>query len=155
MPPPCFGRTPHTRQPARAACGRQTFAAANRIEKSVELKAPVSRVWRALTDYREFNEWFRVKLDGPFVRGQISRGQITYPGYEHVKWEATVQKIEHERLFSFTWHLYAVDPKVDYSKEPRHVSSSGWKGPQAARCFYSLNPDLGGFQATGVSKHVV
>jgi hypothetical protein len=55
------------------------------IEKRVELKAPVSRVWRALTDYREFGEWFRVKLDGPFVPGQVSRGQITYPGYEHVK----------------------------------------------------------------------
>lgn len=89
----------------------------DRIEKRIELKAPVSRVWRALTDYREFGEWFRVKLDGPFVPGQISRGQITYPGYEHVTWEATVQKIEHERLFSFTWHPYAIDPKVDYSQE--------------------------------------
>jgi uncharacterized protein YndB with AHSA1/START domain len=72
----------------------------------------------ALTDYREFGEWFRVKLDGPFVPGRISRGQIAYPGYEHVKWEATVQKIEHERLFSFTWHPYAIDSKVDYSQEP-------------------------------------
>jgi uncharacterized protein YndB with AHSA1/START domain len=89
----------------------------NRIEKRIELKAPVSRVWRALTDYREFGEWFRVKLDGPFVPGQISRGRITYPGYEHIKWEAVVQKIEPERLFSFTWHPYAIDPKIDYSKE--------------------------------------
>ena len=89
----------------------------DRIEKRIELKAPVSRVWRALTDHREFGEWFRVKLDGPFVPGQISRGQITYPGYEHVKWEAVVQKMEPERLFSFTWHPYAIDPKIDYSKE--------------------------------------
>lgn len=76
---------------------------ADRIEKRIELKAPVSRVWRALTDHREFGEWFLVKLDGPFVAGQVSRGYITYPGYEHVKWEARVQKMEHERLFSFTW----------------------------------------------------
>ena len=89
----------------------------HRIEKRIELKAPVSRVWRALTDYREFGEWFRVELDGPFVPGEISRGHITYPGYEHVKWEAVVQKIEPEGLFSFTWHPYAVDPKKDYSKE--------------------------------------
>ena len=89
----------------------------NQIEKRIELKAPVSRVWRALTDYREFGEWFRVKLDGPFVPGQIARGQITYPGYEHVKWEAVVQKMEPERLFSFTWHPYSVDSKIDYSKE--------------------------------------
>jgi uncharacterized protein YndB with AHSA1/START domain len=88
-----------------------------RIEKRIELKAPISRVWRALTDYREFGEWFRVKLDGPFVPGQISRGQITYPGYEHLKWEAVVQKMEPESLFSFTWHPYAVDPEADYSKE--------------------------------------
>ena len=89
----------------------------NQIEKRIELKAPVSRVWRALTDYREFGQWFRVKLDGPFVPGHIVCGQITYPGYEHVKWEAVVQKMEPERLFSFTWHPYSVDPKIDYSKE--------------------------------------
>ena len=88
-----------------------------RIEKRIELQAPVSRVWRALTDYREFGEWFRVKLDGPFVPGQVARGHITYPGYERLKWEAVVQTMEVERLFSFTWHPYAVDPKTDYSKE--------------------------------------
>jgi uncharacterized protein YndB with AHSA1/START domain len=90
----------------------------DRIEKRIELNAPVSRVWRALTDHREFGLWFRVKLDGPFVQGQVSRGWITHPGYEHVKWEAVVQKMEPERLFSFTWHPYAVDPQVDHSKEP-------------------------------------
>jgi uncharacterized protein YndB with AHSA1/START domain len=89
----------------------------NRIEKRIELKAPIARVWRALTDYREFGEWFRVRLEGPFVPGQVLRGHITYPGYEHIKWEVEVQKMEPERLFSFTWHPYAVDPKTDYSKE--------------------------------------
>src|SRR6266850_4176325 len=90
----------------------------DRIEKRIELKAPVSRVWRALTDYREFGEWFCVKLDGPFVPGEVSRGQVTYPGYEHLKWEAVVQKMETEKLLSLTWHPYAIDPKKDYSKEP-------------------------------------
>jgi uncharacterized protein YndB with AHSA1/START domain len=90
----------------------------DRIEKTIEIKAPVSRVWKALTDHKEFGTWFRVRLDGPFVAGQVSRGQITYPGYEHIRWEAVVQKIEPERLFSFTWHPYAIDPKVDYSGEP-------------------------------------
>ena len=89
----------------------------DRIEKRIELKASVSRVWRALTDHREFGEWFRVNLEGPFVPGQIARGQITHPGYEHLKWEAVVQKIEPERLFSFTWHPYAIDPQIDYSQE--------------------------------------
>jgi uncharacterized protein YndB with AHSA1/START domain len=90
---------------------------ADRIEKQMELKAPVARVWRALTDYREFGEWFRVKIDAPFVAGEVSRGHITYPGYEHLKWEAVVKAIEPEGLFSFTWHPYAVDPKMDYSQE--------------------------------------
>jgi uncharacterized protein YndB with AHSA1/START domain len=89
----------------------------DRIEKRIELKAPVARVWRALTDYREFGEWFRVKLEGPFVVGQLSRGQITYPGYEHIKWQAIVLKMEPERLFSFTWH-HSFDPNADIYKEP-------------------------------------
>ncbi len=89
----------------------------DRIEKRIELKAPISRVWRALTDYREFGQWFRVKLDGPFVPGEVSRGRITYPGYEHLKWEAVVQKMEPERLFFFTWHPYAIDQNKDYSNE--------------------------------------
>ena len=96
----------------------------DQIEKRIELKAPVSRVWRALTDYREFGQWFRVKLDGPFVVGQVSRGQITYPGYEHVKWGAIVQKMETERLFSFTWH-HSHDPNADISKEPTTLVEFG------------------------------
>jgi uncharacterized protein YndB with AHSA1/START domain len=91
----------------------------DRVEKQIELKAPVARVWRALTDYREFGEWFRVKIDGPFAVGAASRGHITWPGYEHLQWEAVVTAIEPERLFSFTWHPYAVDPKKDYSQEPQ------------------------------------
>ncbi len=94
----------------------------DRIEKRIELKAPVSRVWRALTDYREFGEWFRVKLEGPFVEGQVSRGMITHPGYEHVVWEATVQRIEPEKVFSFIWgHIKSMDKETyspDYSNAP-------------------------------------
>lgn len=89
----------------------------DRIEKSIELNAPIERVWRALTDPAEFGEWFRVNLEGPFVHGELTRGRITYPGYEHVVWEAKVVKMERPRIFSFTWHPYAVDPDVDYSQE--------------------------------------
>lgn len=89
----------------------------DRIEKSVELGAPVSRVWRALTDHREFGAWFGVDLQGPFVVGEVARGRITHPGYEHVAWQATVHTIEPEWLFAFTWRPYAVDPTVDYSAE--------------------------------------
>jgi len=90
----------------------------DRIEKSIELNAPVSRVWRALTDHKEFGTWFRAEFEGPFIAGQVMRARVTKPGYEHLIWEATVQKIEPGRLFSFTWHPYAVDASKDYSGEP-------------------------------------
>ncbi len=89
----------------------------DRIEKKIELNAAPSRVWRALTDHKEFGQWFRVNLEGPFVPGKTTRGRITYPGYEHVVMEVVVQKLEPERIFSYLWHPHAVDPKMDYSKE--------------------------------------
>lgn len=75
----------------------------DRIEKSMELRAPVERVWRALTDHTEFGAWFRVKLDGPFVPGEVSTGCMTYPGYEHLPWKATIVAMEAMRLFSYRW----------------------------------------------------
>ncbi len=145
----------------------------NVIEKTIELKAPVARVWRALTDYREFGEWFRVRLDGPFAPGQISRGHITYPGYEHLPWEVVVQKMETERLFSFTWHPYAVDPGGDYSAEtPTLVefrlqsasdgtlltlTESGFENVPADRRQEAFRMDEGGWteQMKNIENHVI
>ena len=76
----------------------------DRIEKVIQIEAPVARVWRAITDHREFGEWFRVKLDGPFRPGTVSTGAMTYPGFEGWPWRATVEKMVTERLFSFRWH---------------------------------------------------
>ena len=90
----------------------------DRIEKSVELKAPVSRVWKALTDHREFGEWFRVALDGPFRVGEVSTGHITYPGYEHLRWHAEVEAMEPERRFVYRWYPGAVDDDFDFASEP-------------------------------------
>jgi uncharacterized protein YndB with AHSA1/START domain len=87
------------------------------IEKRIEIAAPMGRVWRALTDSRQFGEWFRVSLDGPFVAGKPVGGQITFPGYEHLRMEMEVKTIEPKTYFSYTWHPYAVDPKVDYTQE--------------------------------------
>ncbi len=96
---------------------------ADSIEKQNELSAPISRVWQAITDSRQFGEWFGVNLDGPFVAGQVSRGNITYPGYEYIKFEAAVEKIDPERLFSFTWpHPKSMERgeySDDYTNAPR------------------------------------
>lgn len=89
----------------------------NTIEKSVDLKAPLDRVWRALSDHEEFGRWFGVAIDTPFVAGQPSTGHITNKGYEHVQWTAVIQRIESPHTFAFTWHPFAIEPGVDYSAE--------------------------------------
>jgi uncharacterized protein YndB with AHSA1/START domain len=84
----------------------------DRIEKSIELKAPVSRTWKALTDYQEFGKWFCVKLEDPFVPGHVSRGHITYPGYENHRMEVIVQK----------WSLSDCSPLLGI-----HMQLTSWK----------------------------
>jgi len=91
----------------------------DRIEKQIVLKAPRSRVWRAIADPLQFGDWFKVDMTGvEFKAGQPARGKMTYPGYEGQPFELTVDRIEPERLFSFRWHPYGIDPNVDYSSEP-------------------------------------
>jgi uncharacterized protein YndB with AHSA1/START domain len=90
----------------------------DRIEKSVVLRAPRSRVWRAITNAGEFGSWFGAKLEGGFAPGAQVKGRITIPGYEHVIMDITVERVEPEKLFSYRWHPYAIEPGVDYSGEP-------------------------------------
>jgi uncharacterized protein YndB with AHSA1/START domain len=91
----------------------------DRIEKDVVIKAPRARVWRALTDAGEFGTWFGAALEAKsFAPGATVRGKITIPGYEHVTLELAVERVEPERILSWRWHPYAIDPKVDYSGEP-------------------------------------
>lgn len=90
----------------------------DRIEREILLMAPRSRVWRALSNAEEFGDWFGVALKGKtFVAGSRVQGQITYPGYEHITFDVLIENMEPERLLSFRWHPYAVDPSVDYSNE--------------------------------------
>ena len=88
----------------------------DRIEKTVIVKAPRSRVWRAISDAKQFGQWFKVQLDGEFKAGTTINGTITYPGYEGLKLEIAVERIEPERFFSYRWH--PGDPKHDYRAEP-------------------------------------
>jgi uncharacterized protein YndB with AHSA1/START domain len=88
------------------------------IEKQIFLRAPRSRVWRALTDPTEFGTWFRVKLDSGFSAGARTSGKITYPGYEHIRFNVTVEQLVPESLLSWRWNPNAIDPNRDYSREP-------------------------------------
>ena len=101
----------------------------DRIEKTIFLRAPRERVWRAVSDAKQFGSWFGVELDGPFVAGQHLTGRIvptsvdaevakSQEPYRGRAFDFTIDRIEPMRLFSFRWHPFAVDPNFDYSKEP-------------------------------------
>jgi uncharacterized protein YndB with AHSA1/START domain len=101
----------------------------DRIEKKVLLRAPRKRVWRALSDSKEFGSWFGMKMEGPFVPGERALGVIVptradsevakmQEKYTGVPVEMAIEQMEPERLFSFRWHPGAVEPGFDYSAEP-------------------------------------
>lgn len=96
----------------------ETMPDTDRIEKKVVLRAPRSRVWRAISDADQFGEWFRVKFDGTFEEGKSLRGKILHKGYEDAQMEIEIERIQPENYFAYRWHPYAIDPKADYSKEP-------------------------------------
>jgi uncharacterized protein YndB with AHSA1/START domain len=95
-----------------------TDTVSDRIEKKINLSAPLSRVWRAISDAREFGEWFKVKLESPFAPGATVYGQVTYEGYEHLKVELKIVDMIPERYFAYRWRPNAIDPNKDYSAEP-------------------------------------
>lgn len=98
----------------------------DRIERTILLKAPRSRVWRALSNTAEFGAWFGVDFKGKaFAAGKPVRGKVTYPGYEHIVMEVQIERIEPERLLSWRWHPAAMDPAVDYSDEPTTLVEFG------------------------------
>jgi uncharacterized protein YndB with AHSA1/START domain len=79
----------------------------DRIERQILLKAPLARVWRALSNAEEFGHWFGVALKGKtFVAGQPMQWQLTYPGYEHIVFEVVIERMEPEHLLSLRWHPY-------------------------------------------------
>ena len=88
----------------------------NTIEKQIEIKAPVTKVWRALTDSTLFGQWFHVDLFGPFVAGRTTKGKNTYKGFE-MDMEFNVRDIKPESYFSYSWIPYPMDKSIDYGKE--------------------------------------
>ncbi|GAB7144312.1 SRPBCC family protein [Mycobacterium riyadhense] len=101
----------------------------DRIEKRVVLRAPLDRVWRAITDSQEFGRWFRVRFDQPFVAGTSITGVITptvvddeigkrQEAHSGVKSTWHIVAVEPQRRFAYRWHPFAIDPDVDYDLEP-------------------------------------
>lgn len=103
--------------------------ATDRIQKRVLLKAPLERVWKAVSDSSRFGEWFGVEFEGAFVAGRAIKGRIVptkadpvvakmQEPYSGKPFDCIVERIEPMKLFAFRWHPFAVDPAIDYSKEP-------------------------------------
>jgi len=145
----------------------------DRIERTILIKAPRSRVWRALANAEEFGDWFGVALKGKtFAAGKRVQGQVTYPGYEHVVFDVVIERMEPERTLSWRWHPAAVDPAVDYSKEPTtlvvfelkeveggtmlSVVESGFDSLPPSRRLEAFRMNSGGWdeQAKNIEKHV-
>jgi uncharacterized protein YndB with AHSA1/START domain len=90
----------------------------DRIEKRITLRHPRSKVWRALTDAKEFGKWFGAVFTEPFAPGGRTRGRITHKGYEHMTMDVIIERMEPERLFSWRWHPGAAEPGETFSEEP-------------------------------------
>lgn len=97
----------------------QDAPSTDRVEKRLVLRAPRSRVWRAISTPAEFSAWFRIRLDGAFAEGATVRGDVIHSTGDHVcTVEMQIERIEPERYFSYRWHPYPMDPTYDYSAEP-------------------------------------
>jgi uncharacterized protein YndB with AHSA1/START domain len=101
----------------------------DRIEKQILLRAPLERVWKAISDAKQFGTWFGVELDEQFAPGASFGGRIVptkvdeevakmQEAYSGMAFDIMVERIEPMRLLSFRWHPYAIEPGADYTKEP-------------------------------------
>ncbi|MGP1393879.1 MAG: SRPBCC family protein [Inquilinaceae bacterium] len=77
----------------------------DQIVRTIDLKAPVERVWKALTDHEEFGSWFRLSLHEPFELGEVTFGETRYPGHEGLPFWAEVVVMDEPRFFSFVWPM--------------------------------------------------
>ena len=91
----------------------------NTITKTTYVKAPIERVWRAISDHNEFGQWFKVALDQPFAVGQDSTGKMTYPGYEGYPWFGRVLAIEPNHRLAYEWVPGPAEIGQDLSNELR------------------------------------
>lgn len=101
----------------------------DRIEKSIYLRASMERVWRAISDAREFGTWFGVEFRGSFCAGEVLQGHITptkvdaevaklQEPHAGTPFEWRVEAIDPPQRIAFRWHPFAVEKDRDYSHEP-------------------------------------
>lgn len=91
----------------------------NLVERTVTIAAPIDRVWSAITEVEQFNDWFGVRLEQPFAAGRASSGPMAIDGFEHLVMSIDVEAVEPPHRFAFRWHPHAIDAAKDYSSEPK------------------------------------
>jgi uncharacterized protein YndB with AHSA1/START domain len=143
----------------------------DRIQKQVTLRAAPARVWRALSTAREFGAWFGAELQDELAPGATVRGKVPYQGKE-LPITFHVERMEPERLLTFRWHPFAIDPSIDYSSEPTTlvelvlepapggtlltVTETGFDAIPAARRAKAFEMNTGGWaqQLENIAKYV-
>ncbi|MBP9113404.1 MAG: SRPBCC family protein [Polyangiaceae bacterium] len=88
----------------------------NSIERQIEIKAPVEKVWKALTDSQLFGQWFGATFPAAFVAGEAIKGRNTSKGYE-MDMTFRIREIKPQSYFAYAWNPFPMDPKIDYEKE--------------------------------------
>lgn len=96
------------------------IAEMSRIDRSIDIAAPPERVWRALTSTKELSEWFKMIIEGEIAPGQQVWMTVTQQGeYHGMRFPVKIVEMTRPRRFVWQWHPGAVDPKMDYAKEPQ------------------------------------
>jgi uncharacterized protein YndB with AHSA1/START domain len=96
-----------------------TMAALSRIDRTIEIAAPVERVWRALTSAEELSAWFQVRIEGAIAAGSDVWMTSTHPQHAGMRWPVRIVELTPPRRMVWHWHPGAIDPAIDYSKEPQ------------------------------------
>src|SRR5262245_14463252 len=82
----------------------------SRIERKTMIRAPRSRVWKAIADVNQFAAWFHVKAEGTFEPGARVRMTSTYPGHEGTVFYVNINEVTPERRFSWRWNPGSEQP---------------------------------------------
>jgi uncharacterized protein YndB with AHSA1/START domain len=143
----------------------------DRLRKQITLRATPARVWRALSTAQEFGAWFGATLRTDFAPGTTVEGSVAFQG-KQLAITFQIERMEPERLLTFRWHPFAIDPAVDYASEPTTlvelalaaapegtlltVTESGFDKLPPARRAQAFEMNAGGWaqQLENIARHV-
>jgi uncharacterized protein YndB with AHSA1/START domain len=81
------------------------------IKKVVVLRAPLEKVWRAVSDAKQLGTWFGAEFDGPFEAGKPVNGRIV-----PTRMDPEIAKFQEPyRGTEMTWHVVDIEPPTRFS----------------------------------------